>query len=391
MKRKLQTDYSIKEIATKISNTYKNPIDPAIPWFQPGQYCGTNLKNTANSGTNYCTQPNYPALWSYRYGFAPLRNWFISNIAFPGKPDDIYVYPAEPSSTDIFQNNQCGGEALGFTIYQSSIFGVNYEPYWVSLISFFIALYFFRDRSKPNIPILGDQYPAVALALNSFIASYVGGFMRDNFWYPFVSSWLQLFGVQPDDQSQVALQGPFLNTYFSFILSEITQNSKTSVDAATLTLISTLIKEQLIDRAGSWVYDSIFGNQTIIAPDNVSGGVDVNGINCQGVAPPNPPPGPPCTDRYGNNLCCNPNPILGRCAYGRGGGPVFTGWATQHECLKSGAHGAEGGCEQINAGLIERWFPYCDPGFYNPVYAPAALCYGVNIGECTNDYIANNC
>jgi hypothetical protein len=349
MKRKLQTDYSIKQIATKISNTYKNPIDPAIPWFQPGQYCGTNLKNTANSGTNYCTQPNYPALWSYRYGFAPLRNWFISNIAFPGKPDDIYVYPAEPSSTDIFQNNQCGGEALGFTIYQSSIFGVNYEPYWVSLISFFIALYFFRDRSKPNIPILGDQYPAVALALNSFIASYVGGFMRDNFWYPFVSSWLQLFGVQPDDQSQVALQGPFLNTYFSFILSEITQNSKTSVDAATLTLISTLIKEQLIDRAGSWVYDSIFGNQTIIAPDNVSGGVDVNGINCQGVAPPSPPPpppNPPCQDIYKNQECW----------YGRGSGHI-----TQEGCESSADHGAsQNGCEQAGA----FWYPKCDPGFF---------------------------
>jgi hypothetical protein len=352
MKRKLETDYSIQTIARKLTaNSARTSIDPARPWFNPGQYCGTNLQNTTNSGTNTCSQPNYPALWSYRYGLAPIRNWFISNIVYPGKSDDKYIYPADPDSADIdtFQNNQCGGEALGFTVYESGIFGVNYEPYWISLISFFIALYFFRDRSKPTIPILGDQYPAVALALNAFIASYVGGYMRDNFWYPFVSSWLQLFGIDPADKRQVALQGPFLNTYFSFILSEITQNSKSSVDAGALVMISTLIKEQLIDRIGTWTYDSVYGNQTIIGPDNVSAGVDVNGVSCKAVVDPpiQPLTAPPCTDIYG----------IQRCWYGRG-----TGHWNQYNCETSDDHGAqENGCERW--GLF--WYPKCDPGFDN--------------------------
>ena len=347
------------------------------PWFQPGTYCGADPAILINSGVQSCAQPNYPALWSYRYGLAPVRNWFVSNIQYGYNADDttgVYVHPADPDENpndngppDAFNSKQCGGASLGSSIVNTqSILRVQNEPYWVAIISFFIALFFYGEKTKPKIPIVGDRYPALALALFAFVSSYIGTWFKYNFWYPFVSSWLDLFSISTATQENY-IMGPTLNTYFSFVIAEITDNGPTAIDSAAITLISTLFKEQVIDSVGDFVYDSVYGNQPISAPDGKSTGVDVNGINCATAPAPTPPPPVlkcACLDQFGLNTCISyVGPVKG--TYGRGFGHF-----SEANCLASADHGVNNGCEQCWGGL---WFPKCDFGF-SPVGCNECLC-----------------
>jgi hypothetical protein len=342
------------------------------PWFQPGTYCGKTPEMNVNSGVQECSQPNYPALWSYRYGIAPVRNWFISNIVYGSNQyssDGLYQHPADEDPTnkvkpEAFNSNQCSDATYGTVpkslgsdiVTTQSLLRAQNEPYWIAIISFFIALFFYGEKTKPKIPIVGDRYPAFALALNAFISGYIGTWFKYNFWYPFVSTWLDLFSISQDTQ-ELYIMGPVLNTYFSFVIAEITDNGPTSIDSAALTLIATLLKEQVVDSIGDFFYDSVYGNQNIVAPDGSSVGVDVNGINCS-LAPDKPNPPPPvdgiCQTIYGDQ----------KCQYGRGAGHF-----TQSNCQASDDHGAkENGCEKY--GLF--WYPKCDPGFDNE---GCCICY----------------
>ena len=358
------------------------------PWFQPGTYCGADPAILLNSGVQQCAQPNYPALWSYRYGLAPVRNWFVSNIQYGYNLSDetgVYVHPADPDENpndsgppDAFNSAQCGGSSLGSSIVKTqSLLRAQNEPYWVAIISFFIALFFYGEKTKPKIPIVGDRYPALALALFAFVSSYIGTWFKYNFWYPFVSSWLDLFSISTATQENY-IMGPTLNTYFSFVIAEITDNGPTAIDSAAITLISTLFKEQVIDSVGDFVYDSVYGNQPISAPDGTSTGVDVNGINC--ATTPDAPPiiplispcgilGPDGKMRDGcNSQEWGPNPGLWSSNY-IGPGKVYPSFTNPDEstCLSTAAgklFGCYKGLPNPFNGTVE-WYPKPPPNYYN--------------------------
>jgi hypothetical protein len=135
------------------------------PWFAPGTYCGKTPAVNVNSNANECSQPNYPALWSYRYGIAPVRNWFISNIVYANNADDsnnqTFVHPADqnsadPNNPDAFNSNQCLDSTFGTLpkslgsdiVATQSLLRAQNEPYWVAIISFFIALFFYGEKSS---------------------------------------------------------------------------------------------------------------------------------------------------------------------------------------------------------------------------------------------------
>jgi hypothetical protein len=184
--------------------------------------------------------------------------------------------------------------------------------------------------------------------------------------------------------------GPVLNTYFSFIISEITDNGPTSVDSAAITLISTLMKEQVIDSVGDFVYDSVYGNQNIISPDGISVGVDVNGINCTKAPDPYVPPSTSCViyDPKGNKLgdAC------------KRGDWSFSEWYGQGQIYPHPyiSVQSEDGCNGTKAGQIfgcsrdplpdpntgnYEWWPNAPHGFYNTFDSSNT---GVAYFQCVN-------